>query len=108
MTIVHARAALINSRGARINHIIITVNDDDRKVRESRGTFRTPSTLSSTQLPVLFTVILQIPARGLMATDALKSQVAAKWQESFHRLNTNTPGISGLMQFSEVSSNIQV
>ncbi|KAF9564194.1 hypothetical protein CPC08DRAFT_734567 [Agrocybe pediades] len=36
-----------------------------------------------------------------MATDALKSQVAAKWQESFHRLNADAPGIVGLMQFSE-------
>ena len=38
-----------------------------------------------------------------MATDALRSQVASKWQESFNRLNQNTPGISGLMKFSEVS-----
>ncbi|KAH9480869.1 Anaphase-promoting complex subunit 2 [Psilocybe cubensis] len=36
-----------------------------------------------------------------MATDALRSQVAAKWQESFHRLNSDAPGISGLMNFSE-------
>ena len=37
-----------------------------------------------------------------MATNALRSQVAAKWQESFHRLNGEAPGISGLMKFSEV------
>jgi hypothetical protein len=37
-----------------------------------------------------------------MATKALRSQVAAKWQESFHRLNGEAPGISGLMRFSEV------
>ncbi|KAF8965881.1 ubiquitin-protein ligase [Flammula alnicola] len=36
-----------------------------------------------------------------MATDALKSQVGAKWQESFHRLNGDALGISGLMSFSE-------
>ncbi|KIM41174.1 hypothetical protein M413DRAFT_160177 [Hebeloma cylindrosporum] len=36
-----------------------------------------------------------------MATNALMSQVAAKWQESFHRLNGEAPGISGLMKFSE-------
>ncbi|PPQ79767.1 hypothetical protein CVT25_003320 [Psilocybe cyanescens] len=36
-----------------------------------------------------------------MATDALRSQVATKWQESFHRLNSDAPGISGLMNFSE-------
>ena len=37
-----------------------------------------------------------------MATDALRSQVASKWQESFNRLNRNVPGISGLLNFSEV------
>ncbi|KAF8882924.1 ubiquitin-protein ligase [Gymnopilus junonius] len=36
-----------------------------------------------------------------MATDAMKSQVAAKWQEAFQRLNGDSPGISGLMKFSE-------
>ncbi|KAF9474205.1 hypothetical protein BDN70DRAFT_334409 [Pholiota conissans] len=36
-----------------------------------------------------------------MATNALKSQVAAKWQESFQRLNGDAPGISGLISFSE-------
>ncbi|KIM39184.1 hypothetical protein M413DRAFT_415749 [Hebeloma cylindrosporum] len=36
-----------------------------------------------------------------MATNALMSQVAAKWQDSFHRLNGEAPGISGLMSFSE-------
>ena len=38
-----------------------------------------------------------------MATEAQKSQVAAKWQECFQRLNADAPGISGLMSFSEVS-----
>ena len=37
-----------------------------------------------------------------MATDAVRSQVAAKWQESFNRLNGSAPGISGLLSFSEV------
>ena len=37
-----------------------------------------------------------------MATDAVRSQVAAKWQESFNKLNGNAPGISGLLSFSEV------
>ncbi|KDR83236.1 hypothetical protein GALMADRAFT_206844 [Galerina marginata CBS 339.88] len=36
-----------------------------------------------------------------MATDALKSQVASKWHESFQRLNADAPGISGLLKFSE-------
>ena len=31
-----------------------------------------------------------------------RSQVAAKWQESFNRLNESVPGISGLLSFSEV------
>jgi len=38
-----------------------------------------------------------------MATDAVRSQVAAKWQESFNRLNGSAPGISGLLTFSEVT-----
>jgi hypothetical protein len=40
-----------------------------------------------------------------MTTDALRSQVASKWQEifkSFNRLNRNAAGISGLLNFSEV------
>lgn len=37
-----------------------------------------------------------------MATDALRAQVAAKWQESFERLNRSEDGISGLMAFSQV------
>ena len=37
-----------------------------------------------------------------MTTDAVRSQVAAKWQESFNRLNGSAPGISGLLSFSEV------
>ncbi|KAG1790284.1 uncharacterized protein HD556DRAFT_733255 [Suillus plorans] len=36
-----------------------------------------------------------------MASAAVRAQVAAKWQESFNRLNRNEPGISGLMTFSE-------
>lgn len=39
-----------------------------------------------------------------MATDALRSQVAAKWQDSFTRLNRGQPGITGLMTFSQVRS----
>jgi anaphase-promoting complex subunit 2 len=38
-----------------------------------------------------------------MTTDAVPSQVAAKWQESFNRLNGNAPGISGLLSYSEVT-----
>lgn len=38
-----------------------------------------------------------------MATDALRSQITSKWQESFNRLNRNVPGISGLLNFSEVN-----
>lgn len=36
-----------------------------------------------------------------MVTDALRNQVAAKWQEAFNRLNRGEPGISGLMTFSQ-------
>jgi anaphase-promoting complex subunit 2 len=35
-----------------------------------------------------------------MASDALRHQVAAKWQESFSRLNRNEQGISGLVAYS--------
>lgn len=37
-----------------------------------------------------------------MASDAVRAQVAAKWQESFARINRVEPGISGLMSFSHV------
>lgn len=37
-----------------------------------------------------------------MASNAVRAQVAAKWQESFNRLNRGEPGISGLLAFSEV------
>ncbi|PPR07923.1 hypothetical protein CVT24_000903 [Panaeolus cyanescens] len=36
-----------------------------------------------------------------MATEALRQQVATKWQESFNRLNNNAPGITGLLNYSE-------
>ncbi|KAJ7075818.1 hypothetical protein B0H15DRAFT_1007314 [Mycena belliarum] len=36
-----------------------------------------------------------------MASAALRSQVAAKWQEGFARLNRTEPGISGLISFSQ-------
>ncbi|KAN0087485.1 Cullin homology [Tylopilus felleus] len=35
-----------------------------------------------------------------MASNAVRAQVAAKWQESFARINRAEPGISGLMSFS--------
>ncbi|KAI9573680.1 hypothetical protein HD554DRAFT_2167242 [Boletus coccyginus] len=35
-----------------------------------------------------------------MASNAVRAQVAAKWQESFARINRADPGISGLMSFS--------
>lgn len=38
----------------------------------------------------------------MMASKALSNQVAAKWQDSFNRLNRAAPGISGLMEFSRV------
>jgi hypothetical protein len=38
----------------------------------------------------------------VMASKALSDQVAAKWQDSFNRLNRGAPGISGLMGFSRV------
>jgi len=37
-----------------------------------------------------------------MASKALTDQVAAKWQDSFNRLNRGAPGISGLIGFSRV------
>ncbi|KAG7091912.1 hypothetical protein E1B28_008307 [Marasmius oreades] len=36
-----------------------------------------------------------------MSTDALRSQVASKWQSSFLRINRNEPGITGLLSFSQ-------
>ncbi|KAI6044752.1 hypothetical protein EDC04DRAFT_2932165 [Pisolithus marmoratus] len=36
-----------------------------------------------------------------MASNAVRAQVAAKWQDSFARLNRSEPGISGLMAFSD-------
>ncbi|KAK7019730.1 hypothetical protein VNI00_017969 [Paramarasmius palmivorus] len=36
-----------------------------------------------------------------MSTDALRSQVAAKWQSAFLRINREQPGISGLLSFSK-------
>ncbi|KAF7291998.1 Anaphase-promoting complex subunit 2 [Mycena indigotica] len=36
-----------------------------------------------------------------MATAALRSQVQAKWNEGFTRLNRTEPGISGLMSYTE-------
>ena len=44
---------------------------------------------------------LIFPTSNSMATDALRLQVAGKWQECFKRLNRE-PGISGLMSFSQV------
>ncbi|TFK66693.1 hypothetical protein BDN72DRAFT_771609 [Pluteus cervinus] len=35
-----------------------------------------------------------------MASDAVRAQVSAKWQESFARLNRDQPGITGLLNFS--------
>lgn len=37
-----------------------------------------------------------------MTSKALSNQVAAKWQDSFNRLNRGATGISGLMEFSRV------
>ncbi|KAF9005219.1 hypothetical protein BDQ17DRAFT_1354061 [Cyathus striatus] len=36
-----------------------------------------------------------------MANEALRTQVGAKWQEAFSRLNRGEPGISGLMTFAQ-------
>ncbi|KAG6841614.1 hypothetical protein C0991_009039 [Blastosporella zonata] len=36
-----------------------------------------------------------------MATDALRAQVASKWQDAFTRLNHGDPGIAGLVSFSQ-------
>ena len=41
---------------------------------------------------------------SVMATDAVRSQVAAKWQYAFSRLNRGEPGISGLVAFSQVGA----
>lgn len=37
-----------------------------------------------------------------MATDTLRSQVAAKWRDAFTRINREQPGITGLLTFSQV------
>ncbi|KAI9465102.1 ubiquitin-protein ligase [Lactarius psammicola] len=37
----------------------------------------------------------------MAASEALRNQVAAKWQDSFNRLNRGGVGISGLMEFSK-------
>jgi hypothetical protein len=37
-----------------------------------------------------------------MTSEALRNQVAAKWQDAFNRLNRGAQGISGLMEFSNV------
>ncbi|THH16538.1 hypothetical protein EW146_g4118 [Bondarzewia mesenterica] len=36
-----------------------------------------------------------------MASDTVRAQVGAKWQDAFTRLNRSAPGITGLMTFSE-------
>ncbi len=38
----------------------------------------------------------------MVASEALRNQIAAKWQDSFNRLNRGAAGISGLMEFSKV------
>jgi hypothetical protein len=38
----------------------------------------------------------------MAASEALRNQVSAKWQDSFNRLNRGAGGISGLMEFSKV------
>ena len=45
---------------------------------------------------------VQVSRLLLMATDALRAQVVAKWQDAFNRLNRGEPGISGLVTFSHV------
>ena len=37
-----------------------------------------------------------------MTTNAVRAQVAAKWQESFVRINRGEPGITGLLSLSDV------
>jgi len=37
-----------------------------------------------------------------MTSESGRSQVLAKWQEAFTRLNGNQPGIAGLMNFTKV------
>ena len=49
----------------------------------------------NTYLPTIFRLV-----EITMATDAVRSQVAAKWQESFNRLNGSAPGISGLLSLA--------
>ena len=38
----------------------------------------------------------------MVASEALRNQVASKWQDSFNRLNRGAMGIAGLMEFSKV------
>jgi hypothetical protein len=42
----------------------------------------------------------------MVASEALRNQVAAKWQDSFNRLNRGAVGIFGLMEFSKVRGSL--
>ncbi len=44
----------------------------------------------------------------MAASEALRNQVAAKWQDSFNRLNRGGVGISGLMEFSKVRGSLSI
>jgi hypothetical protein len=44
----------------------------------------------------------------MAASEALRNQVTAKWQDSFNRLNRGELGISGLLEFSKVRSSLFV
>lgn len=54
---------------------------------------------------LLVCVVVAVLPSGIalsMASNAVRAQVAAKWQESFARINRAEPGILGLMSFSHV------
>jgi hypothetical protein len=44
----------------------------------------------------------------MAASEALRNQVSAKWQDSFNRLNRGAGGISGLMEFSKVRRRFRI
>ncbi|CAK5268478.1 unnamed protein product, partial [Mycena citricolor] len=43
----------------------------------------------------------RVPLKSVMATSALRAQVANKWQEAFNRLNRSEAGISGLLSYTQ-------
>jgi hypothetical protein len=43
-----------------------------------------------------------------MATQAVRAQVAAKWQDTFSRMNRGQPGITGLLSMSQARAPLTI